>query len=188
MGNKTGAQVIVDTLVDAGVKHVFGIVSIHNMPIVDAISQNDSISMVTARNEQSATHMADGYARAKGALGVALGSTGPGTTNMVTGIYESAYASSRVLVITGQAETTFYGKGKGYVHEAENQKPMLETVARTVASPSYVDDIAPMLTEVIDSIHRGRPQPGAMEVPIDLQYATTSTEPASKHGNELSRF
>ncbi|MDC3359439.1 thiamine pyrophosphate-binding protein, partial [Pseudomonadales bacterium] len=173
MGNKTGAQVIVDTLVDAGVKHVFGIVSIHNMPIVDAISQNDSISMVTARNEQSATHMADGYARAKGALGVALGSTGPGTTNMVTGIYESAYASSRVLVITGQAETTFYGKGKGYVHEAENQKPMLETVARTVASPSYVDDIAPMLTEVIDSIHRGRPQPGAMEVPIDLQYATT---------------
>ena len=179
MGNKTGAQVIVDTLVDAGVKHVFGIVSIHNMPIVDAISQNDSISMVTARNEQSATHMADGYARAKGALGVALGSTGPGTTNMVTGIYESAYASSRVLVITGQAETTFYGKGKGYVHEAENQKPMLETVARTVASPSYVDDIAPMLTEVIDSIHRGRPQPGAMEVPIDLQYATTSTEPTA---------
>ena len=93
MGNKTGAQIIVDTLVDAGVKHVFGIVSIHNMPIVDAISQNDSISMVTTRNEQSATHMADGYARAKGALGVALGSTGPGTTNMVTGIYESAYAS-----------------------------------------------------------------------------------------------
>ncbi|MFT4714260.1 MAG: acetolactate synthase-1/2/3 large subunit [Candidatus Azotimanducaceae bacterium] len=177
MGTRTGAEVIVDTLINAGVKHVFGIVSIHNMPIVDAISRSDAINMVTARNEQSATHMADGYARAKGALGVALGSTGPGTTNMVTGIYESAYASSRVLVITGQAETTFYGKGKGYVHEAEKQKQMLETVARTVASPRYVDDIAPLLGNVIDSICHGRPQPGAIEVPIDLQYATTQTEP-----------
>ena len=179
MGTRTGAEIIVNALVSAGVKHVFGIVSIHNMPIVDAISRNESINMVTARNEQSATHMADGYARAKGALGVALGSTGPGTTNMVTGIYESAYASSRVLVITGQAETTFYGKGKGYVHEAENQKPMLETVARAVASPRYVDDIAPMLAEIIDSINRGRPQPGAMEIPIDLQYATTQAEPVA---------
>jgi len=176
MESRTGAEIIVDTLISAGVKHVFGIVSIHNMPIVDAIGRREGISMVTARNEQSATHMADGYARAKGALGVALGSTGPGTTNMVTGIYESAYASSRVLVITGQAETTFYGKGKGYVHEAENQKQMLETVARTVASPKYVDDIGPMLGEVIDSICHGRPQPGAMEIPIDLQYATTNSK------------
>ena len=177
MKTRTGAEVIVDTLINAGVKHVFGIVSVHNMPIVDAISRSDAISMVTARNEQSATHMADGYARAKGSMGVALGSTGPGTTNMVTGIYESAYASSRVLVITGQAETAFYGKGKGYVHEAENQKQMLETVARTVASPKYVDDIAQMLAEVMASICRGRPQPGAMEIPIDLQYASTTTEP-----------
>ena len=176
METRTGAEIVVDTLVSAGVEHVFGIVSIHNMPIVDAIGRRDGITMVTARNEQSATHMADGYARAKGAIGVALGSTGPGTTNMVTGIYESAYASSRLLVITGQAETTFYGKGKGYVHEAENQKKMLETVARTVASPKYVDDIAPMLGDIIDSICHGRPQPGAMEIPIDLQYATTETD------------
>jgi acetolactate synthase I/II/III large subunit len=173
MVRKTGAEIIVDTLVNAGVQHVFGIVSIHNMPIVDAISRTDGISLVTARNEQSATHMADGYARANGSLGVALGSTGPGTTNTVTGIYESAYSSSRVLVVTGQAETTFYGKGKGYVHEAENQKLMLETVARAVASPAYIEDVAPMLKEVIESICSARPQPGAIEIPIDLQYATT---------------
>ena len=132
MSAMTGAEIVARMLRDAGVKHVFGIVSIHNMPIVDAISRLNGISMVTPRNEQSATHMADGYARATGHLGVVLASTGPGTTNAVTGLYESAYASSRVLLVTGQAETTFYGKGKGYVHEAENQKPMLETVILVV--------------------------------------------------------
>lgn len=173
----TGAQVIVDMLVNAGVRHVFGIVSIHNMPIVDAISRTDDIEFITTRHEQSAAHMADGYARATGSMGVACGSTGPGTTNMMTGLYEASYSSSRLLVITGQTETSFYGKGKGYVHEAEQQKPMLQSVARAVASPRYIHEIGPMLKTVIDSIHTGRPQPGAIEVPIDLQYAESSEAP-----------
>ena len=179
MTTKTGAEVVAETLKNAGVRHVFGIVSIHNMPIVDAIERLDGIEMLTTRNEQSATHMADGYARATGKLGVSLASTGPGTTNTVTGLYESAYASSRVLVVTGQAESAFYGKGKGYVHEAENQVAMLETVARKVASPRYVDNIAADLKAVIDDICTGRPQPGAIEIPVDLQYASTDV-PAPK--------
>ena len=130
------------------------------MPIVDAISRTEGIELVTTRHEQGAAHMADGYARAIGGLGVALGSTGPGATNMVTGLYEAAYSSSRLLVIAGQAETVFYGKSKGYVHEAENQKAMLETVARVVASPRYVHEIGPMLKGVVESILSGRPQPG----------------------------
>ena len=172
---KSGAEVIVDLLVEAGVRHVFGIVSIHNMPIVDAISRTEGITLVTTRHEQSAAHMADGYARATGVLGVALGSTGPGTTNMMTGLYEADFASSRLLVITGQAETRFYGKARGYVHEAENQKRMLETVAGAVASPRHVHEVGPMLKGVIESIHSGRPRPGAIEVPIDLQYAPCTT-------------
>ena len=173
MARMTGAEIVANTLKTAGVRHVFGIVSIHNMPIVDAISRIDGIDMVTCRNEQSATHMADGYARATGQLGVALASTGPGTTNVVTGLYESAYASSRTLVITGQAETTFYGKGKGYVHEAENQKAMLQTVAQHVASPRYIEEVATQLKDLIRDVCSARPQPGAMEIPIDLQYAET---------------
>ncbi len=179
--SRTGAEIIVDTLIKAGVRHVFGIVSIHNMPIVDAISRTHGIELVTVRHESSAAHMADGYARATGSLGVALGSTGPGTTNLMTGLYESAFASSRMLAITGQAETTFYGKGKGYVHEAENQKLMLQTVARSVASPRYPDEIGTMLVSVIESILSGRPQPGAIEVPIDLQYATTGAAVPAIH-------
>ena len=172
-GTRTGAEIVVEFLVAAGVRHVFGIVSIHNMPIFDAISRTDGIELVTTRHEQGAAHMADGYSRATGGLGVALGSTGPGATNMVTGLYEAAYSSSRLLVIAGQAETVFYGKSKGYVHEAENQKAMLETVARVVASPRYVHEIGPMLKGVVESILSGRPQPGAIEIPIDLQFEST---------------
>ncbi len=176
MGSRTGADIVAQALKRAGVRHVFGIVSIHNMPIVDSICRLDGIDMVTTRNEQSATHMADGYARATGGLGVSLASTGPGTTNTVTGLYESAYASSRVLVVTGQAETAFYGKGKGYVHEAENQKPMLESVARKVVSPRYVSEVETLLNEVIEDICSGRPQPGAIEIPIDIQYTRSEAE------------
>ena len=168
---KSGAEIVVDTLVKAGVHHVFGIVSIHNMPIVDAISRSDDIEMITARHESSAAHMADGYARASGSLGVVLGSTGPGTTNLMTGLYEAGFSSSRLLAITGQAETSFYGKGKGYVHEAENQKLMLDTVTCSVASPRDVQDLESCLRGVIGSILTGRPTPGAIEIPIDLQYA-----------------
>jgi acetolactate synthase-1/2/3 large subunit len=167
----TGADLIARALADLGVRHVFGIVSIHNMPILDAINRLGATRIIDVRHEQAGTHAADGYARATGGLGVMIASTGPGTTNVVTGLYEARYASSRALVITGQAETRFYGKGLGYVHEAENQLPMLQTVARRVESPRHIDQLAPALTAVISDMFTGRPAPGAIEVPIDLQYA-----------------
>ncbi|TDJ16887.1 MAG: hypothetical protein E2O65_09165, partial [Gammaproteobacteria bacterium] len=127
--------------------------------------------IIDVRHEQAGTHAADGYARATGAMGVMIASTGPGTTNTVTGLYEAKYASSRVLVITGQAGTDFYGKGLSYVHEAENQLPMLRTVARRVESPGHIDQLASSLVAVVQDMHSGRPAPGAIEIPIDLQYA-----------------
>ena len=134
----TGADLIARKLADLNVRHAFGIVSIHNMPIFDAINQLGKTRIIDVRHEQAGTHAADGYARASGEIGVMLASTGPGTTNTVTGLYEAQYASSRVLLITGQAETAFYGKGLGYVHEAEHQLPMLRTVARRVESPRHI--------------------------------------------------
>ncbi len=172
--SNTGADTIAQALADHGVAHVFGIVSIHNMPIFDAINRLGKTRIVDVRHEQAGTHAADGYARATGKLGVMIASTGPGTTNTVTGLYEAMSASSRTLVITGQAETTFYGKGLSYVHEAENQKPMLETVARRVESPRHVSQLARAFDAVIQDMHTGRPAPGAIEIPIDLQYAECS--------------
>lgn len=170
----SGADLIADGLATLGVEHVFGIVSIHNMPIFDAINRLGKTKIIDVRHEQGGTHAADGYARATGKLGVMIASTGPGTTNTVTGLYEAQYASSRVLVITGQVETAFYGKALGYVHEAENQLPMLRTVCRRVESPRHVDRLADAFNQVVDDIFTGRPAPGALEIPIDVQYAQTS--------------
>ncbi len=167
----TGGDIVYRTLIAAGVEHVFGIVSVHNIPIYDAILRSGGIKPIDVRHEQGALHAADGYARATGKLGVAITSTGPGATNGMTGLFEAGFASSPVLMITGQTETGDYGKGRGVLHEAEQQLPMLRTIARAVASPRRTEDIAGELSSVIRNIMTGRPQPGAIEIPVDLQYA-----------------
>ena len=167
----SGADLVARALAQMGVQHVFAIVSIHNMPLLDAINRLGETRIIDVRHEQAGTHAADGYARATGRMGVMIASTGPGTSNCVTGLYEAGYASSRVLVITGQAETAFYGKGVGYVHEAEAQVAMLQSVCRRVESPRHVSQLGPALQAVVADIHSGRGAPGALEIPIDLQYA-----------------
>ncbi|MCH7741659.1 MAG: thiamine pyrophosphate-binding protein [Proteobacteria bacterium] len=171
----TGADAVVSALKKLCVEHVFGIVSIHNMPIFDAINRDGSIKIIDTRHEMGATHAADGYARATGKIGVVIASTGPGTTNTITGLYEASYASSPVLLITGQAETAFYGKHQGYVHEAENQLQMLRTVTRRAESPRFASQIEEFILQVASDMFSGRPQPGAVEIPIDLQYDNTQT-------------
>lgn len=167
----TGADVVADALAALGVRHAFCIISIHNMPIIDAIRRRGFTDLIDVRHEQAGTHAADGYARATGEIGVMIASTGPGTTNTVTGLYEAAHASSPVLLVTGQAETGFYGRGLGYVHEAEQQLPMLRTVTRAVESPRRADDVGPAIARLVAAMRSGRPQPAAIEIPIDVQYA-----------------
>ena len=172
----TGGQAVAETLSAIGVKHVFGIVSVHNLPIYDALSLHPDIQVINVRHEQAAAHAADAYSRVTGELGVLLTSTGPGAVNAVPGIYEAAFVSSRVMMITGQIESRFRGKGKGFLHEHEKQPEMLNTVCRSVASVRYTEDISRELSRIADDIRRGRPQPGAIEIPIDLQYRTTDIE------------
>ncbi len=168
----TGGEVVYETLLASGVDHVFGIVSVHNIAIYDAILRGGKIKTIDVRHEQGAIHAADGYSRATGKLGVAITSTGPGATNAMTGLFEAGFASSRVLMITGQTETQHYGKGKGVLHEAENQLAMLRSVTRVSESPRRTEEIPQALSRVIRDITTGRPQPGAIEIPVDLQYAS----------------
>lgn len=175
----TGADLIADALGQLEVEHVFAIVSIHNMPILDAINRLGKTKIIDVRHEQAGTHAADGYARASGKLGVMIASTGPGTSNTVTGLYEAQYGSSRVLVITGQAETAFYGKGLSYVHEAENQVPMLASVCRRVESPRHINQLGGAFNAVVNDMFTGRGAPGALEIPIDIQYAATQATQVS---------
>lgn len=171
MKEMTGGEAVYETLLALGVQHVFGIVSVHNIPIYDAIFRGGGITPISVRHEQGALHAADGYARATGKLGVAITSTGPGATNAMTGLFEAGFASSRVMMITGQIESQYYGKGKGFLHEAENQLPMLRTLTGRAESVQRPEEIGETVFRVASDVSTGRPRPGAVEIPVDYQYA-----------------
>ena len=99
-----------------------------------------------------------------------------GAVNAIAGIYEAAFVSSQLLMITGQIESRFRGKAKGFLHAYEQQTDMLGSVCRAVASVRYTEDISTDIAGVVDDIRRGRPQPGAVEIPIDLQYRTAEVQ------------
>ncbi|MGW4797364.1 thiamine pyrophosphate-binding protein [Nonomuraea sp. NPDC004297] len=167
----TGAHHVAAALKMLGVRHLFAIASIHNLPILRAIREHGTTHIVSMRHEQAAVHAADGYARATGELGVALVSTGPGTANAIGGLYEAAFASSRVLLITGQIATTHLGRGRGYIHEADEQTTMLRSVCRTVGHVRRPGDIGAEVIRLARDVLTGRPRPAALEIPIDLQQA-----------------
>jgi acetolactate synthase I/II/III large subunit len=166
----TGGEAVVRALETLGVRHVFGIVSVHNLPIYDAIARRGTITPIAVRHEQAAAHAADGYARATGEPGVVIASTGPGTTNTMTGLFEASFASSPVLLVTGQIDSSYLGKAKGFLHEAEHQRLMLSSLCRRVETVRRTEDIARAIISVAEDIRAGRPQPGAVEIPIDQQY------------------
>jgi len=172
----TGGDLVAAALEALGVECVFGIVSVHNLPIYDAIRRRGVIRTVNSRHEQGAVHAADGYARSTGKLGVAITSTGPGAANGVPGLFEAGFSSSPVLMITGQVETKVYGKGKGVLHEAERQLPMLRSVTRRTESVTTAAGIPDAILLAAADALTGRPQPVAVEIPIDLQYQRTDPQ------------
>ncbi|MGY1846318.1 MULTISPECIES: thiamine pyrophosphate-binding protein [unclassified Blastococcus] len=176
MSKRTGGDVVLEALVALGVDHVFAVASVHNLPILDAIRRRGGVTVINARHEQSAVHSADGYSRATGRLGVAFTSTGPGAANSMGGLFEAGFASSRVLMITGQVESRFYGQGRAYLHEAEQQLPMLRTLTRETWSVRRVEDVGEAVVTAGRAALTGRPQPTAVEIPVDLQYALTDVE------------
>ncbi len=176
MREMTGGEAVYEALRALGVEHVFGIVSVHNIPIYDAILRGGGITAVSVRHEQGALHAADGYARATGKLGVAITSTGPGATNGMTGLFEAQFASSPVMMITGQVDSQWYGKGKGFLHEAENQLPMLRTLTRRTESVRRPEEIGETIVRLAGDALTGRPQPVAVEIPVDFQYAKAAID------------
>ncbi len=172
----TGATAVALALEALGVTTVFTVPSAHNLSILREIEQRGLITVVGCRHEQGAVHSADGYARTSGALGVAIVSGGPGTANTMGGMYEAHFASSPVLLITSQIDTAFQGRGRAYVHEADNQRAMLQTVTTETVSILGVDEIADAVIRLARRAVTGRPRPVALEIPIDLQDAAVAVD------------
>lgn len=166
--HSTGGELLVQVLREAGVEVVFGIVSVHNLPLVEAVSRE--LRFVPVRHEASAVNAADGYARATGGLGCALTSTGTGAGNAAGSLIESLSSGTSVLHVTGQVEQEFLGSGRGFIHETKDQLGMLTAVSKHAATITSVQAAGPALR---DGVRRALEAPGgpvSLEWPIDLQY------------------
>src|SRR6202046_3598742 len=139
----TGSEIVWATLVGEGVTDVFGYPGGAILPVYDAL-RKFPIHHILVRHEQGAAHMADGYARASGKVGVALATSGPGATNLVTGIATAMLDSSPIVCITGQVASTLIGSDAF-------QETDITGVTLPITKHNYlvtsVDEIAPTLRQ-----------------------------------------
>ena len=177
MTDRTGGDAVVDGLKRAGVDVVFGIPSVHNLPIYDAIRRDGRIRAITVRHEQAASGAADGYARTTGRLGVCITSTGPGAANAMGGQLEAYISSSPVLHLTGQIDSRFLDQGRGFIHEVPDQPSMLASLSKANFRIVSTNDIGAVVAAAAIEAMACRRGPVSLEIPIDLQYAPCSTEP-----------
>lgn len=165
---RTGGDVLVEVMRDAGVDVAFGVISIHNLPLVEAVDRE--LRFVPVRHEAAAINAADGYARATGGVGVALTSTGTGAGNAAGSMLEAMAASSRVLHITGNINADLIGEGKGAYHEVPRQMQMLEAVSAHALRVETPRQARAVLTEAVQRAATAPSGPVSVDWPIDLQY------------------
>ena len=165
---KTGAQILWECLEREGVEHVFGYPGGAILPAYDAL-KHSKIHHVLVRHEQGATHMADGYARASGRVGVAIATSGPGATNMVTGIATAMMDSSPVVCITGQVGSKLIGSDAF-------QETDITGVTLPITKHNYLvthaSELARTLREAFYVAASGRPGPVLVDITKDAQQSS----------------
>src|SRR5690554_3918921 len=168
VAEKSGADILVQTLLDLGVDTVFGYPGGAVLPIYDALYKHNKIKHILVRHEQAATHAAEGYARSTGKPGVVLVTSGPGATNAVTGITDALMDSIPMVVLTGQVATNLIGSDA--FQEADTIG-----ITRHCTKHNYLvkkpSDLAAVLTEAFHIATHGRPGPVVVDIPKNVQVA-----------------
>jgi acetolactate synthase-1/2/3 large subunit len=167
----TVGELIAAFLEQCGVRTAFGVISIHNMPILDAIGRRGNIRYVGARGEAGALNMADGLARVSGELGVAFTSTGTAAGNAAGAMVEALTAGTALLHITGQIETEYLDQDLAYIHEAPDQLSMLQSISKAAFRVRTVDTALPTIREAVRVALTAPAGPVSVEIPIDIQAA-----------------
>jgi acetolactate synthase I/II/III large subunit len=164
----TGAEMVIQALVDQGVKHIFGYPGGAVLPIYDALFQQEELKHILVRHEQGATHAAEGYARSTGKVGAVLVTSGPGATNAVTGLTDALMDSIPIVVITGQVPTHLIGNDAF-------QECDTVGITRPCTKHNYlvrdVNELARILHEAFYIAGNGRPGPVVVDIPKDVQFA-----------------
>jgi acetolactate synthase-1/2/3 large subunit len=167
----TVADLVADILPRMGVSTVFGIVSVHNIPMLDAIGRRNALRYVMCRGEMGGAHMADAYARVSGHLGVLFTSTGPGMANAIPGLVEARFAGSPVLHITGQTATQHIDRDAGTVHDVPGQTAMLAAACKAAYRVRSANEAFGVLVRAAAEALSAPRGPVSVEIPIDLQRA-----------------
>ncbi|MBU1290333.1 acetolactate synthase large subunit, partial [bacterium] len=166
----TGAQIVVECLKKEDVKVIFGIPGGAIMPLYDVLYSETSIKHILTRHEQGAVHAADGYARATGKVGVCIATSGPGATNLVTGLANAHLDSIPLVAFTGQVSTNLIGTDAF-------QEVDISGITLPITKNSYVardvKDLARIVQEAFYIARTGRPGPVLIDFPKDIQLAQT---------------
>lgn len=172
----TGAEIVLQALRDNGVEHIFGYPGGAVLPIYDEIHQQDDIQHILVRHEQGAGHMAEGYARSTGKVGVMLVTSGPGATNAVTPLQDALMDSIPLVCLSGQVPTSLIGS------DAFQE---CDTVGITRPCTKHnwlvkdVNELAGIIHEAFRIAQSGRPGPVVVDIPKDVQFATGTYTPPS---------
>jgi thiamine pyrophosphate-dependent acetolactate synthase large subunit-like protein len=171
----TGAEILINSLKKSGVKFIFGIPSIHNIPLYEALQKEPAIRHILCRHETTACHMADGFSRAvwchkltDGVPGVVMASTGPGTGYLVPAVQEAFGSSSPLLVITTNVPSDSIFKESGALHELISQDAIFRSITKKTICVKSVDLIEADTINAIESTIAGRPGPVYLEIPTDI--------------------
>ncbi len=162
----------------AGAVTAFGVLSVHNMPLLDAVSRRNRLRYVCARGEAGAVNMADAYARTTGRFGVAFTSTGAGAGNACGALIEASTAGTPLLHITGQVESTYLDRDWGDVHEAKDQLSMLDAASKAAFRVRSADTALGVFREALRLALTAPTGPVSIEIPIDIQGTALSHWPA----------
>jgi acetolactate synthase-1/2/3 large subunit len=166
----TGSQIVVECLKKEGVKVIFGIPGGAIMPLYDILYSETSIKHILTKHEQGAAHAADGYARATGNVGVCIATSGPGATNLVTGLANAYLDSIPLVAFTGQVPTNLIGTDAF-------QEVDINGITLPITKNNYVvrevRDLAKIVQEAFYIARTGRPGPVLIDFPKDIQLAQT---------------
>src|SRR5918994_3294825 len=162
---KTGAEIFIEALRHEGVDTVFGLPGGVVLKIFDVLCQQNDIELVLTRHEQGAAHMAEGYAKATGKAGVVLVTSGPGMTNIVTGLADAYMDSVPLVAFTGQVSTDLIGNDA--FQEADNVGISRPCTKHNVLVKD-VNDLAQTIKEAFYIATSGRPGPVLVDIPKDV--------------------
>src|ERR1051326_1533840 len=158
----TGAKALLDSLKRQGVQVIFGYPGGAVIPIYDAIYEEEEIRHILVRHEQGAAHMAEGYAKVTGKVGVCLATSGPGATNLVTGIADAYMDSVPIVAVTGQVQTNLIGTDA--FQEADNTGITMPVVKHSYLITD-INDIPRVVKEAFYIAQTGRPGPVLIDLP-----------------------